>query len=241
MHIHVLGWEKFNLRKDVKAPSWFRLSHNLFEDHEFYDFTHTEIVAWIYILSLASKKSSSRVLINKEHVERVGRIKHKDFLGAVKKLELIHCVTVYESQALRARDEHDTQTGATLHNITLHNITLHHTLADSANLSVSFDFEKLYKQFPRKEGKQRGLAICKTQIKTSKDYIDIEGAIKRYADYCAKNITAPRYIKHFSTFMGSWRDWLDPETGSVAKLEKPEPEWVKKIKEEEAKNAVRGV
>jgi len=101
-----------------------------------------------------------------------------------------------------------------------------------------FDFESLYKKFPRKEGKQRGLKVCAVQVKTQEDFDQLSLAIDRYAEHIKKQATEARYIKHFSTFMGEWRDWLEKETGTVALKPKEEPEWIRKAREEEAKNAV---
>jgi hypothetical protein len=102
----------------------------------------------------------------------------------------------------------------------------------------SFDFESLYAKYPRKEGKQAGLAQCRKQIKTRGQYDELSRAIDRYAVHCAKT---DQIVKHFSSFLGSergpkpWLDWLDPETGQVSKSmpAAEEPEWVKKARAEE--------
>lgn len=231
MRVEILNWDRFQPRKDVKAPSWFRLSHSLFEDHEFYDFTHTEIVAWIYILSLASKKSSATVAINQQHVERVGRLKWKEFHVALEKLQFIQCILVEYTDTSRERNVGDTHPGATLHNKTLHNKTI---LPDSLREPRrQFDFESLYKKYPRKEGKQRGVAICKSQIHSPEDYAALSHAIDRYVAHVRAQGTEARFIKHFSTFMAHWRDWLEHDTGTVAKAAEEIPEWKRKVMEEE--------
>lgn len=113
MIIEILKWEKFNPRKDVKANSWFRLQHDFFENPDFYDFSPAEMLAWIYLLCLASKKNTGTVSINEKHLERVGRISVADFRSAVEKLETVQCVLVHVTGTLRERDESDTQTNAT--------------------------------------------------------------------------------------------------------------------------------
>jgi hypothetical protein len=80
---------------------------------------------------------------------------------------------------------------------------------------VSFDFEKIYGMYPRKEGKQKGIEKCKSQIKYQSDYEELTRAINRYRLYCEKQVTEPRFIKHFDTFMTSWRDYLDPDFGDT--------------------------
>jgi hypothetical protein len=208
IRLTVLNWERFNARSDVKSPSWFRLSHNIFEDHEFYDFTHVELVSWIYILCLASKTSSGNVLVNLQHLDRVGRIKEKDFRSAIEKLERNQCILVDGTRPVRARDASDTITASTLHNKTRQDIT-------NTPPPAVFDFEAVYKKYPRKEGKAQGMKVCKAQIRSQDDYNLLSRAVERYAEHVSKNGTEAKFIKHFSTFMNSWRDWLDPDTGTV--------------------------
>lgn len=73
----------------------------------------------------------------------------------------------------------------------------------------SFDFEAVYKAYPRKQGKSRGLTWLKTHIKTEKNYGLLLGAVKNYAAYCGAEIKDEQYIKHFSTWVKEWRDWSD--------------------------------
>ena len=121
--VEVLNWDTFNSRADVKNPSWFRLQHSLLEDHEFFDFTHAELIAWIYILSIASKKSSARIVIYDAHAEKVGRVIKSDLESAFRKLERNRCIKVHGTDTSRARDGDVTDASATLHNITEHNKT----------------------------------------------------------------------------------------------------------------------
>jgi len=85
-------------------------------------------------------------------------------------------------------------------------------------LSV-FDFASLYNKYPRKEGKSRGLKICKIQIKSEAEYDDLSLAIDNYVEYCSK-LKDSQYIKHFSTFMNEWRDWVVKISSPIAKNNK---------------------
>lgn len=78
------------------------------------------------------------------------------------------------------------------------------TLDRVSNAVTSFDFEAVYALYPRKEGKTRGLAKCTTQIKTQADYDALLVAVKHYAQSAE-----PPFVKHFDTFMGCWRDWIE--------------------------------
>jgi hypothetical protein len=114
LKIEIQNWDKFNPRNDLKHPSWFRLNNNLFEDPDFFDFSPSEILCWIYILGLASKKQSGNVSINIAHAERIGRLDFAVLVAAVKKLENIQCIKIVElpdvTPTLRARDEDVTHT-----------------------------------------------------------------------------------------------------------------------------------
>jgi len=76
------------------------------------------------------------------------------------------------------------------------------------------DLEIVYKNYPRKQGKQRGMKTAYSQVKTDQDYTDLQTAVANYSAYCKREISEPRYIKQFSTFMSEWRDWVNPENGT---------------------------
>jgi hypothetical protein len=69
--------------------------------------------------------------------------------------------------------------------------------------------------YPLKKGKARGIKLAYAQIKTRQDISDLKRAIANYKATLKREGTEARYIKHFSTFMGEWRDWLDPAHGSA--------------------------
>lgn len=69
-----------------------------------------------------------------------------------------------------------------------------------------FNFDKLYQKYPRKEGKQKGFAICLGKIKNQKDYDRLSQAIDNYAAQ-VKN-EDKKFIKHFSSFMNCWEDYV---------------------------------
>lgn len=100
--VKIKGWEKYNPRKDVKRPSWFRLDHGLFDDPEFYDFTHGELCAWIYILCQASRKNAGTITLNQAHFERIGRLPLDVLNSALRKLEQLGVVTVTPSRLRHA-------------------------------------------------------------------------------------------------------------------------------------------
>lgn len=77
------------------------------------------------------------------------------------------------------------------------------------------EIEAAYRdEYPLKKGKEKGVDKALVSIKSKTDLALLILAIRRYsADLKAKG-TDPKYIMHFSTFMGSWRDWLDEDVGT---------------------------
>lgn len=76
--------------------------------------------------------------------------------------------------------------------------------------------EEIYKAYPRKEGKQKGIESAFRQIKSEQDVVDLKLAVSKYNQKIAKDKTEPRFIKMFSTFMNSWREVLDDDYGSTS-------------------------
>lgn len=86
--IDILKWEKFNPRKDIKISSWFRMEHNIFENPDFFDFSHSDFMFWIYLLAIASKKNCGSINLNVRHAERIGRFSHSEIVRALDLLEI---------------------------------------------------------------------------------------------------------------------------------------------------------
>jgi hypothetical protein len=74
-----------------------------------------------------------------------------------------------------------------------------------ADAGGEFDFEAVYALYPRKEGRKKGLARCRSSVKSRLKYDALLQAVKNYA----ATVTDPTYAKHFDTFMGCWEDYVD--------------------------------
>jgi hypothetical protein len=74
---------------------------------------------------------------------------------------------------------------------------------------MDFDLEELYRIFPRHIGKTKGLLRAKRAIKTQKDYDNLKLAIENYSNHVSG--FEKQFIKHFSSFMSDWEDWIDFE------------------------------
>lgn len=102
--ITISNWGRFNDRKDVKHPSWFRLDHDMVADPEFYELSDGEFRAWIYILSRASKKNAEgefRAVYS--HADRVCRVSATSLNGAIEKLSKLGILTVDGTRTVRER------------------------------------------------------------------------------------------------------------------------------------------
>lgn len=71
-----------------------------------------------------------------------------------------------------------------------------------------FDFETPYQKYPRKLGKKKGIEKIKREIKTEQRYNLFCQAVNNYALYVEHEAVESKYIKHFSTFVGCWEDWI---------------------------------
>jgi len=71
-----------------------------------------------------------------------------------------------------------------------------------------FDLEEIYRPYPRKsEGKSKGLERLAKDIRTTADFEACVAAAKNYA--ASRAGEDPTYTKHFKTWVGEWRDWID--------------------------------
>ena len=72
-----------------------------------------------------------------------------------------------------------------------------------------YDLLAVYSRYPRKEGKTKGLEKLKSTIRSQADYDALLKAVDNYAAQVRRLGTEPKYVKHFSTFATSWRDYED--------------------------------
>lgn len=195
MKIKILNWEKYNKRSDIKSPHWFAMSNRFFDDPDFYDFSSEEKLAWIFLLAQASLANSDEILVHFEVFFRRSGLKQTVFESAINRLEKLSMISK------GTRDTNGTRTDSFAirapHDMTEHDRTKHNT--------TLFDFEGVYKTYPLKKGKTGGMKICEKKIKTPEDFASLKTAVANYAKECEGK--EKQFIKHFSTFMGCWRDY----------------------------------
>ncbi len=74
------------------------------------------------------------------------------------------------------------------------------------------DIEELYKIYPRKQGKKRGVSKLVSHFKKKPDdYERVKISIQNYAHYIALNKIEMQFTKHFDSFVSEWEDWQSKE------------------------------
>jgi hypothetical protein len=78
-----------------------------------------------------------------------------------------------------------------------------------ATLKVQFDFVSVYAAYPRKEGRTRGIARLRSQVRTPEAFDDLKQAVANFAEKHRVEGTEAKFIPHFSTWVSTWRDYID--------------------------------
>jgi hypothetical protein len=123
IEVTILNWEKYQFRKEVKNPSWFRLENRMWNDQQFFYFSAEERWIWVCLLSLASQKQSATLLVNEDWLSQDSRVGIPTITSALKKLKENKCL----EYTLHERNVHVQPCNPTLHNSTVHNITEQNT------------------------------------------------------------------------------------------------------------------
>lgn len=103
---------------------------------------------------------------------------------------------------------------------------------ESEGKPVAADFEAVWREYPRKKGRDKALAHFKAQIKTRSDLAAITSAVRNYRREIEALGTEERFVQHGSTFFhGTWRDYADgvwkapkTERGAAPKSKPPSDE-----------------
>lgn len=72
--------------------------------------------------------------------------------------------------------------------------------------SPAFDLLAIYRDYPKHEGKTKGLAKLQKQIRTPGDYEALKRALEAYR---TSKTVADGFVKNFDTWAGCWRDYLE--------------------------------
>lgn len=200
--IEVVNWETYNPRTDSKRPTWFRFENSIATGPGFYGLDCEQKWLWVVILSLVSQKNGRAITWISAYVHALTGIaqkKQEETLAIFEKfsrLRVSRKVTERDSPATNER-----------------------TNEQSCAVAPEFDFENLFKAYPKRkgdQGKKKGLEHCRKNLSSQEKFQDLKRAIENYAKDCADEgkIGTP-YVKQFLTFVrsGAWEEWVNPPGG----------------------------
>lgn len=206
VEIEVLGWDKYNPRKDYKKPWWFALSNTITSDAMFSEFSDAEFRAWIHILCTASVQNTHKPRLFIKHMERSTGIKRSALMSAIDKLKILKVIQTQAGICTDSvRDLCSTEQNSTIQNRT-------NNIAQADAFASFFEF---WSGYPRKVGKGKTQRLYEAAIKSGARPEDLLLARDKYREHLRREGTEARFIKHGPTFLAQWRDWLDPETGQA--------------------------
>ena len=90
-------------------------------------------------------------------------------------------------------------------------ISIGYVCSDGQTISYEEFFEKLWKSYPRKIGKDSAKKRFEKTVKTEKDMKDIYDALVHYRELTNGKDTD--YIKHGNTWFNNWKDYIPAEEG----------------------------
>lgn len=216
----------------VKTKSWFPITNDIVGHQDFYDqedqFPQIYKV-FLYIRSRFSHENKDRVRIHLGVASDRTKASISDIIKVIGKLNQKRWKVLDESLLQQVPVEHSssTQQVPVEHSSSQkkppreekrreeERTTLVHFSVDDKML------ESVYQKYPRKEGKSKGLKILKPKIKTQQDLDDLSKAVDKYASMQVGK--EKEFIMIFKTFAGCWRDYLDPDVGTVVKPKGPPP------------------
>lgn len=68
------------------------------------------------------------------------------------------------------------------------------------------EFDRIYESYPRKEGKAKGMKLCRAKIKSLRHLRSLESAVLNYA----AKVERDGFAMLWSTFMGGrWEDYVE--------------------------------
>lgn len=105
MNLHVTNFDKWHSDATKKKYFYFKCDAGMVDSPDFFDFTAEEFKAWIYILSLCARSRSATIQINLVHARRNARVRTKNFLSSVKKLQGLGAVSILTEEKTPRRVE----------------------------------------------------------------------------------------------------------------------------------------
>lgn len=210
--IEVLNWDDFQHKNGERTYDWFKISNNISDDVELDSLTDLQFRTWFLILALCARYRSRRVKVTLTYLQRNRNVPLTYYRRSLDRFESFQWLRIISGTNVVPQNRIEENRIDTKEHV-----SAPEKEEGQGDQRVKLDFESLYLRYPRKLGKKKGIAACKVQIKTQIDFDNLKKAIAKYSAHCDKNRTEDKFIKHFSTFMNSWEDWLEDDAGQVVK------------------------
>lgn len=221
IEIEIINWDKYNPKRDQQTYTWLRLDNSVGIDPDLFGLAADQKFLWVVLLCEASKKNSAHLRLTLGYLEHVTGIKRARIRETLEFLEQKPMCRVRDN----ARPPVVAGTTPTNERTNVTNETNERDETDdnarSPAVALTLDFEPLYQKYPLKKGKEAGIKGCLEQILTQEDFDALSGAIDRYTADLKANRTETKFIKHFSSFIGTkrtgfpWREWLSADAGTA--------------------------
>lgn len=218
--LEVRNWEKFQHHNGKRTYDWFKTSIFLFDDPQIQSLTPSGFKFWMFLLTLCGRKKSRVVSVSIRDVSHLIRVKSKLIRDELSDLVRFQIVTLISGTTEENRREEKR----------INTIGQIAKEAIRPTVIPFFDFEEVYKKYPRKLKKKQGLLKLTKTVKCKDDYDKLLLAIERFCKFHETSATELKFIPHFSTFTNSWEDWIDPQTGTGNGFDK-KFDWNKVFKE----------
>lgn len=199
IEVEIINWSKYNPRSDRKITVWFRFQNDFFLSQDLWGLNDAARLTFLFLLCEASKRQSAAVRLSIDYVCTQRGRNRKQII------EDIQCLAdrgvVNPPNGGQAPDKvlatRQDKTGQDKQN----------TIAQPDGFAV------FWSGYPRKVGRSKAESKYNAALRAGHSPDDLIKARDNYLNHLKENQTEAKYIKHGSTFMSEWKDWLDPSAG----------------------------
>lgn len=208
MIIKFNDWESYQYRKGAKIPErtqWFKFNNDT-PFHDVWKLPSDEFKAYVFLMCEASKnKNSGHLVFDPGEASRKSGIQNRHLIQAIKKLKSYQIISVRDERGMYVEGHF----GCSRIEENKNRIEETHVQSAPAAPAPVFDFDSIYQQYPRKEGKKRGMEFLKRHVTTQDQFERLRRSVSNYAAKVAREKTEPRFVKLFSSFVAVFEDYVD--------------------------------
>lgn len=221
--LKVLDWETDNPQAKIEGKFlyWFRFNSNFLENHKLSGLKSEDKFVYVGLLCLAAQQGNSIVSLSLKSLSQKLEIKPNKIIDIINILiirELI--ILIYNENSKSQKNTDRTDRYST--DIYLRPKSCQEVCSESSQTEktdgnpsapseteILLIFEQVYSLYPRKEGRSRGLRVFRREVRSQESLNALCQAIENYNLNIKRQKIEKQFIKHFSTFMNEWKDWID--------------------------------